>query len=105
VPALRLPAGVRKPDLVIVTDGELALVQNGRASKAEANPYVWHSMLVAISQENNYKPGWAAHKFKEKFGRWPTVRPSAPMEPSAEVRSWVRSRTIAWLKSKERRAS
>jgi superfamily II DNA or RNA helicase len=96
---------VRKPDLVMVKDGELALVDNGKAGKAEPNVHAWHAMLVAIGLENGYKPGWAAYKFKEKFGNWPPNRSVIPIDPTPEVRSWVRSRTIAWLKNKERRAS
>jgi hypothetical protein len=48
-----------------------------------------------------YKPGWAAHKFKEKFGAWPSwgAHPQ-PIEPTPEVRSWVRSRQIVFAKSR-----
>ena len=28
----------------------------------------WHAQLAYIAQERGYKPGWAAYKFKEKFG-------------------------------------
>ena len=31
----------------------------------------WHAMLIWIASERDYKPGWAAHKYKEKFGTWP----------------------------------
>jgi hypothetical protein len=53
------------------------------------------------------KPVWPAAKFKDKFGDWPrfawnTLAPAS--EVSAEVRSWVRSRDIAYSKrmAKER---
>jgi superfamily II DNA or RNA helicase len=96
---------VRKPDLVIVREGELTLVENGKPTKPDLNVNEWHAMLVAIGMEKGYKPGWAAYKFKEKFGNWPPARSVIPVDPSHEVRSWVRSRTIAWLKSKDRHAS
>ena len=28
-------------------------------------------MLAWIADERDYKPGWVAHKYKEKFGTWP----------------------------------
>ena len=56
-------------------DGELALVDGSR--RAKGNVYSpeererWHAMLVWIANERDYKPGWVAHKYKEKFGTWP----------------------------------
>jgi DNA repair protein RadD len=64
----------------------------------------WHAMLTRIAIDRGYKLGWAAHKFKEKFGAWPAVNSISPIEPSLEVLSWVRSRNIAWAKSKARAA-
>ena len=41
-------------------------------------------------------------KFQEKFGQWPPRRPPPFIEPSLEVRSWVKSRQIAWAKSRDK---
>ena len=48
----------------------------------------WHAMLAWIASERDYKPGWVAHKYKEKFGTWPPwgARPQ-PIAPTPEVRS------------------
>jgi superfamily II DNA or RNA helicase len=90
---------VRKPELVRVQEGDFALVTNGKPGKTENNAREWQAMLTAIGIERGYKPGWAAHKFKEKFRTWPPSRNVIPIEPSPEVRSWVRSRAIAWARS------
>jgi DNA repair protein RadD len=46
-----------------------------------------------------YKAGWIAHKFKEKFGQWPSgLDHLAPMPPSAATLGWIRSRQIAFAK-------
>jgi hypothetical protein len=56
-------------------------------------------MFVWIGEERAYKPTWAAVQYKEKFGAWPQWGASPrPIEPTPEVRSWVRSRLIAYAK-------
>jgi hypothetical protein len=86
-----------------VDEGELGLVDHARRAKPKVYDPVerahWHAMLTFVANEHNYKPGWAAHKYKEKFGIWPPWGSSpTPMPPTAEVRSWVRSRMIAFAK-------
>jgi DNA repair protein RadD len=92
----------RTPQFFICADGELGEVgRDGKAKKNNDAPREWHAMLVAIAEERNYKAGWAAHKYKEKFGNFPPrgAKPE-PIEPSQEVRSWVRSRQIAYAKGR-----
>jgi superfamily II DNA or RNA helicase len=92
-----------------ITPGELGLVQGG---KAKANQYTladrerWHGMFVCIAQQRGYSPKWPTASYYKKFGTWPPygVRP-APIEPSPEVLSWVRSRNIAYAMAKQKAAS
>jgi len=85
---------------VFVAEGELGLVSNGRARAAPSDPETrqrWHGMLAYIACERGYKPGWIAHKYREKFGHFPNWNSNpVPIPPSPEVRSWVRSRMIAY---------
>jgi DNA repair protein RadD len=92
----------RPPKPVAVADGDLGLVKGGKVIAPQHDRAQWHAMLTAIGIERGYKPGWAAVNFKEKFGTWPPFRTIEPIEPSAEVRSWVRSRMIAYAKRKEK---
>jgi DNA repair protein RadD len=96
----------RPPQAIVFTDGDLGLVDRARRTvHALSDPMErmrWHAMLAHIASERGYKPGWAAHKFKEKFGHWPPSRFVEPIEPSREVLSWVRSRAIAWRKVQEK---
>ena len=56
-------------------------------------------MLASIGIERGYKAGWAAVNYKEKFGDWPPYGATpTPIDPTPEVRSWVRSRLIAYAK-------
>jgi DNA repair protein RadD len=86
-------------------EGELGLVNGGKAIKPWSDPVQWLGMLTHIAEERGYKPGWIAHKYKEKFGDWPQSRAAMPIKPSLEVLSWVRSRNIAFAKAKERGAA
>src|SRR6516165_5440843 len=88
---------------VPVREGELGLVSNGRARATPNDPETrrrWHAMFKHIAAERGYKPGWVAHKYREKFGAFPNWHADPPpIPPSPEVRSWVRSRAIAYAKS------
>lgn len=98
----------RRPDAIVFRDGELARVDRQQRKPERisdpAERIRWHGMLTYIAAERGYRAGWVAHKFKEKFGIWPAVRTIAPIEPSAEVLSWVRSRNIAFAKAKGKAA-
>jgi superfamily II DNA or RNA helicase len=85
-----------------VEDGDLGLVKGRRALPSVYDLALreqWHAMLKAIAIERGYKQGWAAVNYKEKFGTWPPWGSDPePIQPTPEVRSWVRSRLIAYAK-------
>jgi hypothetical protein len=58
--------------------------------------------LRAIAQLRGYKDGWTAYKFKERFGFFPpwNYRQLQPRPPSDAVFRWVKSRQIAFAKSR-----
>jgi DNA repair protein RadD len=94
---------------VEVADGELGLVTAGRAQAPLYDPATcarWHGMLAFIARDRGYKPGWTAHKYREKFGSYPpwgtVIEPIAPMP---EVYSWVKSRQTAFAKARDRGAA
>jgi superfamily II DNA or RNA helicase len=97
----------RRADAIVFGDGELARVdRRTRIAESRDDPNVrlrWHAMLAHIAAERGYQPGWVAHKYRERFDDWPPygARP-APIPPTPEVLSWVRSRVIAWVKAKEK---
>jgi DNA repair protein RadD len=87
---------------VRIFEGELVEI-GAHLEPEQQDQLVFYTELLGIARERGWKPGWAAHKFKEKFGDWPLRgfgNPAAAM-PSLGTRRWVKSRTIAWLKSKE----
>jgi DNA repair protein RadD len=97
-----------KPVAVDVADGELGQVDRKLrvASQiyGDAKKRHFNAQLLFIARERGYKPGWAAYKFKEKFGHWPPRGSPAPMPPDEATRAWVRSRRIAYAKAISRSA-
>jgi DNA repair protein RadD len=87
-------------------DGELIeLVSRSRAASASVDDRMdFYAELKRIQETRDYRPGWTAHKFKEKFGHFPPFdfnhMPSRT--PSAATMRWVQSRNIAWAKSRHR---
>lgn len=96
---------------VIDLPGELAEVGPGRNRGPKPEPgtvtdrlqslgkdTVW-GMLLSMERQFLWKSGVAAHRYKEIFGIFPWgMRGAHPIEPSGELRSWVRSRSIAYAK-------
>jgi hypothetical protein len=95
-----------RAETVEVLEGDLALFDRVEGVKRK----VWspaekrhlHAQFVYIAAERGKNPGWASHLFREKFGHFPRDRFVEPIPPSAETRSWVRSRLISYAKSRER---
>jgi superfamily II DNA or RNA helicase len=95
----------RPAEYVHHRDGDLARLDRDGSRQNEYTVAVmqsWHRQLTGIAEQRGYKPGWIGHKYKEKFGRWPTQYYVQAEEPSSEVLAWVRSRAIAWAKGQER---
>jgi superfamily II DNA or RNA helicase len=57
--------------------------------------------LQYYGRTKGYKEGWAAIKYKEKFGAYPNGLRVAPKPPSTQTLKWIKSRTIAYVKGKQ----
>ena len=82
-------------------DGELVEMtpRRSRASTIEKESYF--GQLKHFARRRNYSEGWAAHKFRELTGVWPDRYHNAPLvEPTPFILSWIKSRQIAYIKSK-----
>lgn len=95
---------------IMEADGELVELTPGKKAKAksrheftEDEQKQFFAELKAYAIQKEYKPGWAAMKFKEKFKAWPPqhfdgIAPATILSPTVAL--WIRSRNIAWAKSK-----
>ena len=95
--------GFEKPNPreVIQVPGELRELQAANA-KLRINNQDFYSQILHFAQVKGYKPGWAAYKYKEKFGVFPDGLSAVPTPPTAATLGWIKSRTIAFAKSKAR---
>jgi DNA repair protein RadD len=94
-------------DTVGVVDGELVEITGHKktetASKTEKATF--YAQLLWYAESRGYSNGWAAHKFREKYEVWPnSFKDVSTAQPTPEVLSWIKSRQIAWAKSKQRHA-
>ena len=86
--------------LIEAVPGELVeLFASGQKAKRE-DKQKWYAELLWISQVHGYKPGWAAHKYREKFDVWPRGLDPEPVPASKEVMRWAQSRRIAYVKGR-----
>lgn len=61
----------------------------------------WYSQFKQLELIGEKKTGWAAHKYREKFGVWPnhpSIKGAPYRKPTVEVINFVRSRNIAFAK-------
>jgi superfamily II DNA or RNA helicase len=106
-PVCEVCGASRKPSGHVETaDGELVeITSKGRkkAAATMAEKERWLRGLAWIGRERGYKPGWAANKYRDKFGVWPRGVSDDPQAPAADILNWEKSKRIAFAKSKERR--
>ena len=90
-------------------DGELVELASRTAAIGPSiqERMVFYAELKRIQETREYKSGWTAHKYREKFGDFPpfdfNTLPSCA--PSASTLRWVQSRNIAWVKAQRRGAA
>lgn len=89
-------------DLIEVTSKKTA--QAG-AVDVQGEQRAFFAQLKAYALLHGYKPTWASAKFKDRFKAYPSreveaVNPAGTISPN--VSGWIKSRNIAWAKSKRR---
>ncbi len=104
--AMKLPQGLA------VEDGHLIRVDSQTPEKApKPREYTmeqkgsFFAELRSYARSKGYREGWIANQYRQKFGVWPNAPEirQAPNRPVSEsTLSWIRSRQIAYAKSREK---
>lgn len=87
---------------VVSADGELIELSSRFTAKRlnREEQATFFRELKHHAATHNYKHGWVAHKFREKFGHWPNgLEHLTGLPPSAATIGWIRSRQIAYAKA------
>lgn len=73
--------------------------KNG-AAKQFPDKIAVYGQLKLYARTHGYNSGWAAHKYRELYGVWPSnsMKWCPEMKLSPEIDSWIKSRQIAWAK-------
>jgi superfamily II DNA or RNA helicase len=91
-------------------DGELIeFGSNGHRKTAKhkatmAEKQDFYSGFLGLALERGKKQGWAAHRYKEKFGVWPNQLQKVAVTPSREVLSFDKHCRIKFAKSQQKPA-
>lgn len=80
--------------------GELAELGEGAAATIDVRRS-FYAELLTLAEARDYKQGWAAHKYRERFGMWPRLGDVEPAPVSRATHNWVKSRQIAWAKRRQ----
>jgi superfamily II DNA or RNA helicase len=94
--------GYEKPIRAVASvPGELQELQANGDKNRQLNQE-FYSEILYYAKMRGYKDGWAAHKYKEKFGVFPRGLVATPKPTSYKTANWIKARNIAWAKSKAR---
>jgi len=89
----------KKPTGVDMVNGELLeLVANNQKLMIDNKQF--YAELLYYCKAKGYKDGWAANKYREKFGVFPRSIPQDIAPPSPSTMKWIQSRNIAYAKAK-----
>jgi superfamily II DNA or RNA helicase len=80
-------------------DGELEQVKRTKVTQADKQS--WYSQLLAIANERGRSSGWVSNTYRKKFGVWPRGLYDSPIEPTPEVRGYVKHLDIRYAKSQQ----
>jgi len=86
---------------ILNAPGELQEIDGAKNIQDRQLKQEWYSQLLHMARIRNYSDGWAAHKYREKFTVWPRGLQQVEQDISPEVARWIKSRQIAWAKSRK----
>lgn len=97
-------AEFKKENEIFEEAGELKQIKKNNRVYTPEQKAEFFSGLKGHAMEKGYAKGWAAYKYREKFGVWPNAySDSPPKEPNEEVAKYIKYLNIRAAKSKQPR--
>lgn len=91
---------------VAALDAELVELKGKKPEPTMLEKKQFFGMLEYYRRSKGYAPGWSAHKYKEKFKRWPKgLKDCGPIPPNDEFNRWMKYQFIKYIKAKEKAAA
>jgi superfamily II DNA or RNA helicase len=87
---------------VEVADGKLVQIAGGKVAADRSAKQRFWSGLLWYCQQRGYAHGWAAHKFRERFGVWPRGLQEIARSPDADCRNYIKAAAIRFAKGREK---
>jgi DNA repair protein RadD len=87
---------------VVAEDGDLVEFDTRESEASVRERRFFFAELRRIADDRGMKTGWAAHKFKERFGFFPPWdwNDDQTATPTATTLGWVKSRQIAYARAR-----
>lgn len=91
-----------KPKAVSTLEGELVEVGNVDRCRTMGHQRRFYQELLGYVRETGKRPGYAAHRFREKYGEFPPWdwQGLEPLAPGMDIRRWLKSRQIAYARAR-----
>lgn len=84
-------------------EGDLIALDGKEVKHSAEEKRRWFSEILGYAHEKGKSNSFALATFKNKFGHWPHSKNSIqPSKPSDEVRSYIKSRMIAYAKRQQK---
>jgi superfamily II DNA or RNA helicase len=92
--------GAQLPHRSKVETAKGELVEFGSKKATKDDKQGFYSGLLGLAWERRYgnPDGWAAHKYREKYGVWPSGLQKVPVTPSTVVRDFEHKLRLEWAK-------
>lgn len=86
-------------------DGELVELSTRKRKPTPVEKRQFYAEIRGYAIARGKAEKWVLAQFRAKFNEWPHSQAVPPAEPGAETLGWIKSRQIAWAKSKQRAAA
>ena len=89
-------------DRVITVDGVMEELDKPIKGKKIMASKDFYCQLLGYARMKGYKDGWAAYKFKAKYGDFPSREWIDAQTPSKEIMKWVKGEAIRYAKGQQK---
>ena len=95
-------APTRQSDVQVAAGELVKLDRKGKKPATHDVKQHVYSQLLHVASARGYRPGWAANKYRARFGVWPRGLRDVPAAPTGELLGWLKSQQIRFAKGNQK---